>query len=384
MLSKNVSPLIALTANSCWNIVNFRSGLIEALQSANCRVVVLAPQDAHSKKLVQRGIPLVSLRIDNKGQSPVRDLRLIAQYQRELLRIAPDAMLTFTVKPNIYGSLAAALLGIPTINNVSGLGTAFIAGGGLERLVSLLYRAALHRSSTVFFQNSDDRALFEARRIVTPRQAMLINGSGVNLNHFKPRHKPASKGGPTFLQVGRLLWDKGVGEFIEAARIVRTQLPGARFQLLGGMGADNRTAVAPPEVKRWVEGGIVEYLGEQNDVRPYLAAADCVVLASYREGLPRSLIEAAAMGRPAIATDVPGCRAAVDDGVTGYLCEVRSGQALAEAMLRFAALEPGTRAEIGRAARQKAVREFDERTVAGAYVEALARAGVLNGLDEAG
>ena len=371
------TPLIALTANSCWNIVNFRSGLIDALEAAGYRVAIIAPDDAHAKRLLHRGITLETLKIDNQGQSPRRDLELMWRYRRVLRRIEPAALLSFTVKPNIYGSLAASSLGIPVINNVSGLGTAFIAGGWLERLVTFLTRRAMRRSVTVFFQNADDRALFEARRIVSPLQARLINGSGVDLAHFSPAAPTKNVKGPVFLQVGRLLRDKGVGEFVEAAKIVRERLPDARFQLLGPLGADNRTAVPDDEVRAWVEAGWVQYLGEKDDVRPDLAAADCVVLASYREGLPRSLIEAAAMGRPAIATDVPGCRAAVDDGKTGFLCAPRSGSALAETMLRFAALDPGARQKMGLAAREKAVREFDQALVATAYLDALARAGLV-------
>lgn len=369
-------PLVVLTANSCWNIVNFRRGLIDDLQAAGYRIAVLAPDDGHGDKLLHSGIALISLQIDNKGLSPLRDARLIARYRRELRRIAPAALLSFTVKPNIYGSLAAASLGIPVINNISGLGTAFIAGGWLERLVSLLYRAALRRSATVFFQNRDDQELFLARRLVTPRQARLLNGSGVDLVEFAPRPAPAARGGPRFLLVARLLWDKGVAEFVEAARIVRRTVPSARFALLGAIGVDNRTAVPLEAVETWVRDGVIDYLGERDDVRPHLAAADCVVLPSYREGLPRTLIEAAAMGRPAIATDVPGCRAAIDDGVTGLLCEARSGRALAEAMIAFAALDVAARDAMGRQARAKAVREFDQRDVANAYREALVHAGV--------
>ena len=378
-LQRNTArPPIVLTANSSWNIVNFRSGLIDALEATGHKVEVLAPLDDHTQNLVQRGIPLSSLRIDNKGLSPLRDGRLFLDYRRELRRIGPAALLSFTIKPNIYGSLAAASLGIPVINNISGLGTAFLRGGWLERLVGRLYRAALRRSATVFFQNADDKALFEQRGLVRPDQARLINGSGVDLDAFAPRPSapPGAGSAPTFLLIARMLWDKGIGEYVAAARIVRARLPAARFQLLGPLGADNRSAVPRAEVDAWVAEGVVDYLGEQTDVRPFLAAADCVVLPSYREGLPRTLIEAAAMGRPAIATDVPGCRAAVDDGVSGLLCAPRSADALAQTMLRFAALDPSAREKMARAARQKAVGSFDQRAVAAAYLAALDRAGV--------
>ena len=181
----------------------------------------------------------------------------------------------------------------------------------------------------------------------------------------------ANAPGFTFLLVARLLWDKGVGEYVEAARLVGARHPGLRFQLLGPVGADNRSAVPRATLDGWLAEGVVDYLGASDDVRPFIATADCVVLPSYREGLPRSLVEAAAMARPVIATDVPGCRQAVDDGVTGFLCEPKSAQSLADAIERMAGLSATARNKMGRAARQKAVREFDQRLVARAYLDAL-------------
>lgn len=372
---ETANPLILLSANSGWNIVNFRGGLIGALRAAGYRIAAVVPGDHHAEALVQGGTEIISVPIDSKGMSPLRDLLLTLRYRRALQRARPSAALFFTAKPNIYGSIAAASLGIPVINNISGLGTAFIAGGWLERVVTALYRVALRRSATVFFQNRDDLAMFVARGLVRPDQARLLNGSGVDLGQFEPAAARVTPGPPTFLLVARMLWDKGIGEFVDAARIVRRQLPGARFLLLGPLGVANRSAVPAQRVEAWVAEGVVEYLGEQVDVRPFVSEADCVVLPSYREGLPRTLIEAAAMGRPAITTDVPGCRAAVDDGITGFLCESRSGASLAEAMLRFAGLDEAARQTMGDAARAKAVREFDERDIAAAYIDALARAG---------
>lgn len=365
-----------LAANSCWNIVNFRRPLLEALAAAGYRLLVVAPEDGYSAQLAALGAEFVPIRLASSGLSPLADARLIADYARLLRVHRPAALLGFTVKPNIYASLAARGTGVRVINNISGLGTAFLRPGPLQRLVSALYRAALSRSAIVFFQNPDDRALFLNRRLVRAGQARLLPGSGIDLVRFAPRPRPGAEGeGLRFLLIARMLWDKGVGDYVEAARLLRPAHPAARFALLGPVGADNRSAVPRATIDRWVAEGVIEYVGETDDVRPAIAAADCVVLPSYREGLPRSLIEAAAMARPAIASDVPGCRQAVVEGVTGFLCAPRSADALAAAMARMIALDTAARKKMGAAAREMAERAFDQKLVVRAYLDALATEG---------
>ena len=364
-----------ISINASWNIVNFRAGLIKALQRAGYRVVALAPSDDYSARFAAMGVEYHPIEMDRQGISPLRDLLLLWRYGRALRRLRPDIFLGFTAKPNIWGSLAAQALGIQVINNVSGLGTAFIRKGLLTRIVSRLYRLAFRRSAMIFFQNDEDRDLFVAEGIVRPGQAKLLPGSGIDLDKFRPQNPPArAAGGFTFLLIARLLWDKGVAEYVEAARRVRLHAPDARFQLLGFLDVANRTAVSRADVEAWVSEGIVDYLGETDDVRPYIAAADCVVLPSYREGLPHTLLEAAAMARPLIATDVPGCRHVVEDGVNGFLCAVRDPASLAEAMGRMLRLGAEDRARLGASARAKVEREYDEQIVAGRYLDAIALA----------
>ena len=232
-----------------------------------------------------------------------------------------------------------------------------------------MYRYALARSAVVFFQNPDDRDLFVERRLARPDQARLLNGSGIDLDQFCPSQNAREPGPLRFLLVARMLRDKGVEEYVGAARILRHEGSAARFLLLGPTDADNRTAISPAQVASWQDEGLVEYLGTSDDVRPHLAAADCVVLPSYREGLPRSLIEAAAMGKPIVTTDVPGCRGAVEDGVTGLLCEVRSAKALADAMREMIALTPSERCAMGRAGRDRAERLYDQDIISAAYLD---------------
>lgn len=364
---------IALSINASWNIYNFRQGLIRALQAEGHDVVALSPADDYAPRLAELGVAHVALPMDSAGVSPVRDLALLLRYRRALKRLRPAAFLGYTAKPNIWGSLAAQSLGIPTINNVSGLGTAFIRSGLLTAIVANLYRLAFRRSTTIFFQNPEDRDLFVGKKIVAARRAALLPGSGIDLARFAPAPRQAGEGF-AFLLVARLLRDKGVGEFVEAAAALRPRYPQARFRILGFLDVANRTAVSRAEVERWVAEGIVDYLGDAEDVRPAIAAADCVVLPSYREGLPRTLLEAAAMAKPVIATDVPGCRHAVSAGVTGLLCAPRDAGALAQAMARMLDMTPEARRAMGAAGRARVEAEFDEKRVVAAYLEAIERA----------
>jgi glycosyltransferase involved in cell wall biosynthesis len=321
------------------------------------------------------GAERIPIEIDRAGLNPATDIRLLLSYRSLLKRLRPAAYLSYTIKPNIYGSLAAASLGIPALPNVSGLGTAFIRGGPLQAIVSQLYRVGFGRAPVVFFQNDEDRSLFVDRRIVRAEQARLLPGSGVDLERFVPA--PLPDGPPIFLFIGRLLRDKGVGEFVEAARMLRAEYPDARFQLLGAVDRGNRTAIRQQEVDAWVVEGVIEQLGTTDDVRPFIAAATAVVLPSYREGLPRSLLEGAAMARPLIASDVPGCRDVVEDGVTGFLCAVRDGVALATAMRRLLQLPPQQQLAMGEAGRRRVQERYSEALVVRAYLD------VLGGVDSA-
>ena len=312
----------------------------------------------------------IGIKIERSGLNPYADLQLLRRYRTLLKRIRPAAYLSFTIKPNIYGSLAAASLDIPAIPNVSGLGTAFIRPGLLQQIVTHLYRFAFRRAPYVFFQNQEDCQLFLQGRMVKLEQARVLPGSGVDLDRFRPA--ALADGPPVFLFIGRLLRDKGVIEFVEAARRLRASFPEFRFQLLGPIDEENRTSILGSELRQWEKEGIIEYLGASDDVRPFIAAATAVVLPSYREGLPRSLLEAGAMARPLIATNVPGCRDVVDDGFNGYLCNAGDFRSLASTMERVAVLPQVQRRQMGAAARRKVHDRFSEEYVIRAYLDALA------------
>jgi glycosyltransferase involved in cell wall biosynthesis len=375
MLRRPAPPIpaartVCLCANTSWYVLNFRGSLIRELVAAGVRVVVLSPTDAYVDGLRRLGATHVALPLDNAGTHPLRELGTIATLVATLARIAPSQVLTWTPKINIYGALACRLLGVPVVANVSGLGRAEIAGSWLAAVTHVLYRIALRRPRAVFFQNRDDLRRFVEGGLVDARRARRLPGSGVDVSRFSPVPREPD-GTLRFLLVARMLWDKGVGEFVEAARTVRARCPEARFVLVGFADVDNPSAIPRTTLDDWTREGVVEYLGPFDDMVPVYSRADCVVLPSYREGMPRALLEAAAMSKPAITCDVEGCREAVVHGSTGWVVPVRDADALARAMLEFAALPPERREAIGAAARARIVREFDERRVIDAYLDVL-------------
>lgn len=371
-------PRVVLCANTAWNLANFRGGVIAALVAAGFEVIAAAPPDPSVPRLEALGCRFIAVAMDGKGTSPLRDVALLVRLWLLLVRERPIAFLSYTIKPNVYGSLAAYSLGIGIVNNISGLGASFITVSWVTRIVKLLYRGALRHANCVFFQNADDRALFVTEGLVRSAQTKLLPGSGVDLARFRPLQPRQPDGKIRFLLIARMLWDKGVGEYIEAAELIRKMMPDVCFQLLGPLDVQNPAAISRREVQRWVNDGTIEYLGASEDVRPSIAAADCIVLPSYREGLSRVLLEAAAMAKPLIATDVPGCRDVLDDSVNGFLCKPRDGQDLARVMKDFALLSPARRQEMGRASRQKAESEFDEAFVIDEYLQAVNRLAVAS------
>lgn len=372
-MNEKPRPTVLLAANSCWNLANFRGALIAGLQARGYDIRAAAPTDDSAGALRAMGVGFDDLPIRSDGLNPLEDARLFGRYLALLRRRRPTVLLGFTAKPNVYGCMAAGFLGIPAIANVSGLGTAFIRGGTLERLVCNLYRLAFRKTERVFFQNREDRALFVAKKIVRESQAGLLPGSGVNISHFVAgRPSGGDAGELRFLFVGRLIGDKGVREFVDAARLVRRRRDDCRFALLGPLGVANRTAISQAELDGWVAEGVVEYRGSTADVKPHLEWADAVVLPSYREGLSRVLLEAGAMSRPLLASNVPGNRDLVQDGVNGLLFTVRSAADMARALECFADLEPARRTAMAESSRRRVEQEFDEAIVIERYVQAIA------------
>jgi glycosyltransferase involved in cell wall biosynthesis len=366
---------VVLTANTCFKVANFRASLINALLARDCEVIVLAPIDGYVETLKAMGCRVEGLEMDRNGTSPAREMALLRQIWYFLRREKPDIVFSFTIKNNIYAGICCRWLRIPFIPNVTGLGPAFNGSGWLNRGVVALYRLAFAQARTVFFQNLNDRATFLKAGLVTSKQTQILPGSGVDLARFTPQFAPYDPQKTTFLLVSRLLWDKGVGIFVEAARALRINHPDLRFQILGPPDPDSRSGIEIDQIKAWQDEGTIEYLGQTNDVRPALAAADCLVLPTwYREGTPRTLLEAAAMGIPVITTDTPGCRDVVEAGVTGFLCAPRDRNSLVTAMLSFRNLNDESRAAMRQSSRRRAETFFSEEIVITAYLQQLEEA----------
>ncbi len=380
---------IIIAANSAFNLTNHRVGLINGLLNEGYKVLAISPIDEFASRLKELDCQHVPLQIDRKGTDIGRDLLLFWRYRILMKQHKPDIYLGFTVKPNIYGSLAAQSLGIPVINNISGLGTVFGAmsttlyGRFLSRLVRILYRFALLRSKKIFFQNKDDYREFFEKGVVKDHLTDLLPGSGVDLDRFT--YKPITvnqlspkvnneKKKTRFLLISRMLWDKGIGEYVKAARFLTRRYPRSEFCMIGFLDFQNPEAISEAQINQWISEGIVQNLGVINDVRSEIVKADCVVLPSrFREGTPRSLLEAAAMGRPIITTNSIGCRETVDDGISGYLCIPSDSIDLSKKMERFIQLNDTQRYEMGRCGRKKMETQFDEQIVVQKYLEVISR-----------
>jgi len=369
------SPLkkIIISYNTARYLYRFRIGIILGLLERQYKVIVVAPWDDYSQKLEDLGCEVYNIKMDNKGSSPFVDAITLLEYRKIYRKLQPSLALHFTIKPNIYGTLAARSLAVPCINMVTGLGTAFIQDSWLTRIVEQLYKLSQSWPYKIFFQNSDDLRLFVNRGLVAAEKAEQLASSGINLEQFIAT-PPANNSYPVFLLIGRMLKDKGVIEFVEAAKILKKKYPNVRFQLLGQLDVENRTAILREQVDEWVSEDIVEYLGTTDNVIPYITQADCIVLPSYREGLSRTLLEASAMTRPIIATNVTGCREVVDDGENGYLCKVKDSADLVNKLELMLMLPSEQRADMGRKGREKMQREFDEKMIVKRYIEVVEEA----------
>lgn len=362
---------VVLVTNSDWNIVNFRHHLVQDLHASGHRVVLVTPAGNHAEALARLPAEVVYLRhLRRGGLNPLRDLFLLGELTGIIRRHQVRAILNFTVKPVIYGSLAARLTGAKNISTLTGLGYTFIAGGKIRWLISRFYRIALRRAERVFFHNPDDQALFVDQGLVRAEQAAVVGGSGVDPAAF-PLADYAEAVPGTFLFVGRLLVDKGIREFIAAARYAKRQEPDLQFHVAGSVDPANPASITEAELQSWIDEGLIVYHGQVADVRPLYRAASVVVLPSYREGCPRALLEAAATGRPLIAFDVPGCREVVLDGQTGWLVTTRNVKALAARMLEANTMATNQLASLGKNGRALVERRFSVARVNNVYLASL-------------
>lgn len=349
-------------------------GLVRALAADGHHVTVIAPPGADVRKLMAQGMIVREWSLAPHGTSLLSEILSVFRLWTLLRAERPDGLLTFTIKPNVYGGLVAWLLGVPQLANVTGLGAAFQRGGLWAALARGLYRLVLGRARRVFFQNHDDLEAFVNRGVVDGGRAVVLPGSGVDLDRFNVIPLPEGTDDDLLkvLMVSRLLREKGIVEYAAAAAILLKRKVKVKCQLLGAFDRENPSSVDANLLEEWVASGSVEYFGEADDVRPFIALAHAVVLPSYREGTPRALLEAMAIGRAIVTTDVPGCRDMVLPGANGYLCQVRNPVDLADAIERLAGLSREDLEAMGRESRIKAETEYDEKLVISAYRQALA------------
>lgn len=332
----------------------------------------LSPKDDYSQKLIRDlGCEWLPLVMDNKGSNPFKDAGLVFQFWRYYRRLKPVAALHFTIKNNVYGTWAARSLGVPAINNVSGLGTAFIRNGLVPAIVRLLYKTSQPFAHRVFCQNEEDFAHLVDAGLVAQQRLELLPGSGVDLDRFHPALREKHTGPLRFLYAGRMLADKGLNELIAAVCAINANGVRCSLWLSGFADVENVSAISGQQLKAWAEHPYIDWLGSSDSMEEVYAAVDCVVLPSYREGMPRSLLEAGAMGLPVVATDVPGCRNIVEDGFNGVLCEARNTESLRAALLKMLQMTHEERAVMGENGRGLVSREYDEKLVVDAAVRAV-------------
>jgi glycosyltransferase involved in cell wall biosynthesis len=359
---------IAIVSNTAWYLFNFRLNLMRALLQAGHEVVAVAPQDEYVARIEAVGATFAHVSINGRGVNPLREALTVGAFWQIFRHQRVDMVLSYTPKGNLYSALACRMLGKRFVPNVSGLGHAAIHRSWASVASQLLYRLTFGRATRVFFQNEDDMAYFLAQGFVRADQVQRLPGSGVDLQRFVPVPLPEPQADVVFLFMARLLKEKGIHEYVQAARMVRSRHPGTRFLLAGFTGGTNPSAVSQAELDAWVAAGDVEYLGRTDEPEVFLAQATCVVLPSYREGMPRVLLEAAACGRAVITTDAPGCREAVQHGKTGFMTIVKSAQDLASKMEDFIALSPTQRAQMGQQGRTFMEERFGEQKVLEPYL----------------
>lgn len=363
--------IIVITSNTSWYIYNFRKNTIKSLIDCGHAVYAIAPRDNYSARLEQLGCIFVHISIDQGGTNPLKDIFTFFCFFKFYLKIKPNVILNFTPKNNIYSTLAASFFKISCINNVSGLGFLFINDSFSSKIVRLLYKISQPLAHTIFFQNEDDRNLFLQHKLAPECITDRIPGSGVDLSRFQ--YSPVTDNAVIkFILVGRMLYDKGVREYVAAAKIILAKYSHVKFYLLGFLDVKNPSAVSRDDLDKWVAEGVVEYLGVSDAVEDVMIKSDCIVLPSYREGTPKSLLEACALGRPIITTDTIGCKDVVSDRVSGFLCQPRDYVDLANKMEQFILMPYQKRLVMGYEGRLKIERDFDEQIVINKYLDAIA------------
>jgi glycosyltransferase involved in cell wall biosynthesis len=367
---------ICFFGNTSWYVYNFRKNLIKKLIKKGYKVYVMAPYDLYSEKLKEMACLYYDISMDSKSINPIHDVILIRRIRKELLKIGPDLLLNFTIKPNVYGSIAANGLGIKCVNNVAGMGTLFTEGFLARILFKSLFKISQKKVSTVFFQNPDDMNELTEGGIVKKNISELLPGSGVNLNDFP--YSPivsSNKRNINFLLISRMIYPKGIVELIKASKALSLKgYTNFKINLLGELGVNNPNAISKHELNELCSSDYVEYIGKTDSVKKIIEKSDVVVLPSYyREGTPKSLLEGLAIGRPILTTNTPGCKETVIDGLNGFLCEPKSVSDLTDKMEMILKLNFEEKLKMGQESRKLAERKFNEEIVINKYMRAISK-----------
>lgn len=359
---------VLVLTNFIAGLHSFRKEVMKAIVDEGYELYISVPDsdDERAKYFENIGCHIIKTTLDRRGMNPLKDIKLLLAYRKMIKQLKPLAVLSYTIKPNVYGGIACRMIGAPQIANVTGLGDALENGGWLQELTIALYKFGIGKAKQVFFQNRTNREFCLSHGIANEK-AIVLPGSGVNLEHHVYQEYPED-GVIKFLFVSRLLKDKGTDEFFEMAKEIKSKYPETEFQILGWVEGNYQQ-----QLDDLVKDGVIYYLGTTTDVRPYLSKVHCTILPSYHEGMSNVNLESAANGRPVITANVPGCRETVDDGKTGFLVKAKDAQSLIDGVERFLALPYEQKKQIGIAARKKVEREFDRQIVVDAYLKAIAR-----------
>ncbi len=367
---------IAFVSNSAWSVYNFRLDVIRALMHEGYAIIVIAPDDGYSAKLMVEGCLFTALDFNNKSENPLDDIRLYGQLKRLYKKLSPDFIFHYVAKPNIYGSLAAAALDIPSVAVVTGLGYPFARKNWLFYVIKILYSRALKKVKEVWFLNNDDAQIFVTEKLVNIHKVKVLPGEGVNTEHFRAGAVSVpekDKDDPfEFLMSTRLLKSKGISVFADAARLLKRKNYPVHFSLIGFFEKNHPDSITQEDIHQWEKEGLINYYGFADDVRPFLAKADCFVFPSfYNEGIPRCLLEAASMELPVITSNNRGCKEVILNNVNGYLCNIHDPFDLADKMEKMMLLPVEERGRMGRNGRQLVLKKFDVSKIIAEYTNTL-------------
>jgi len=359
---------VLILANNSIGLYNFRFELIQKLTQEKYEVYFAVPENVNDQKvrlIMETGAKYINTPINRRGMNPIEDLKLIILYKKIIKDVNPDIILTYTVKPNIYGSYIANKFRVPVIMNITGIGSS-LSTGKLKLIIKKMYKYGCRKSKIIFFQNKENYSFFLFNNLIDKQKAIIIPGSGVNIEKYKPAERTKKDNIIKFLFIGRLMKEKGIQEYLQVAEKLTEKNSNVEFQILGSYEEEKyKTIIEQNTNKR------IKYLGTSNDVRNEISEVDCIVNPSYHEGMSNVLLEGAAMGKPLLASNISGCKEIIDNGANGYLYEPKSSKSLEEAIVKFIDLDEEERKKMGKLSRKKVENEFDRTIVIGEYMKAI-------------